>query len=62
MRVEAVNLVAQPKVEETVMKIDRQDDQVGQDECKHAAEADAAVPQHGSEGYVSDYKTRARVS
>jgi hypothetical protein len=32
----------------------RQDEQVGQDECKHAAEADAAVPQHGSEGNVSD--------
>src|ERR1700737_4605349 len=29
-------------------------DQVGQDKSKHAAEADAPVPQHGSEGNVSD--------
>ena len=33
---------------------DREDDQVGEDEGDHAAEADAAVPQHGGERDVAD--------
>src|SRR5690348_8443254 len=33
---------------------DRNDDQVGEDERDHAAEADPAVPQHGSQRHVAD--------
>jgi hypothetical protein len=41
---------------------DREDDQVGEDECEHAAEADTPVPKYRASGTLPIEQTNERIA